>query len=84
MSGAVSGVQARILQEAPLAVYTHCSNHALNIAIGHSCRLPDVRNMIDKLKETTMFLATVQTTMPCWKTSQKQVFHLTVLNDRHF
>ena len=81
MSGAVSGVQARILREAPLVVYTHCSNHALNLVITHSCRLPDVRNMIDKLKETCMFF----NNSPKRSLVEKRHTNksLTVLNGRH-
>ena len=33
MSGHVKGVQARILEVEPRAVYTHCSNHVLNLAL---------------------------------------------------
>ena len=45
-------VQGRIRREAPLATYVHCIGHALNLVIAHSCSLPTVRNMIDKLKLT--------------------------------
>ena len=31
------GVQARIRQEAPLAVYVHCNGHCLNLVISKSC-----------------------------------------------
>lgn len=55
MSSDAVGVQARLRQEAPLAVYTHCSGHCLNLVISHSCSLPLIRNMIDKLKETCLF-----------------------------
>ena len=35
------GLQARIKEISPLATYSHCSNHQLNLVISHSCVLPD-------------------------------------------
>ena len=49
------GVQARIREEAPLAAYIHCSRHCLNLVISPSCSLPEVRNVLDKLKNCCMF-----------------------------
>ena len=49
------GVQARIRRKSPLAVYTHCSSHKLNLVIAHACGLTCVRNMLDRLKETCLF-----------------------------
>jgi len=51
----VGVMQGRIRREAPLAIYVHCSGHALNLVITHSCSLPTVRNMLDKLKMTCVF-----------------------------
>lgn len=55
MSSSRCGVQGRIRKEAPLAFYTHCFSHSLNLVIVHSCALVDVRNVLDKLKETSLF-----------------------------
>ncbi|XP_041372811.1 52 kDa repressor of the inhibitor of the protein kinase-like [Gigantopelta aegis] len=55
MSSNTVGVQARIRKEAPLAVYTHCSSHCLNLVLAHASALTPVRNMLDKLKETSLF-----------------------------
>ena len=55
MSGAKKGVQARIKQDAPLAVYTHCCGHLINLVLASSTVDPNVRNMIDKLKESCLF-----------------------------
>ncbi len=55
MSSSRVGVQARIKEESPLAVYSHCSGHCLNLVLSHSCSLPIMRNMIDKLKEACLF-----------------------------
>ena len=50
------GVQARIREKSPLATYTHCSGHCLNLVISHSCALPVVRNVLDRVKATCLFL----------------------------
>jgi len=50
-------VQARIRREAPKALYTHCSSHALNLVIAHSCSLPFVRNVLGNVKETFLFFS---------------------------
>lgn len=46
MSGKRRGVQARIQQQIPNAVYTHCRAHCLNLAIVHACSETFVKNMI--------------------------------------
>lgn len=38
MSGRLSGVQARIREVAPLAIYVHCYAHRLNLVIVDSCK----------------------------------------------
>jgi len=55
MSSERVGVQGRIKREAPLATYTHCSGHALNLVIAHSSSMPGVRNVIDRIKHICMF-----------------------------
>ena len=55
MSSNRVGVQARIRQSAPLATYFHCGGHCLNLVIVHSCSLPNVRNVIDKMKAVCIF-----------------------------
>ena len=55
MSSERAGVQARLRREAPKALYTHCSSHALNLVIAHSCSLPFVRNVLGNVKETFLF-----------------------------
>ena len=39
MSGHKSGVQARILEKQPKALYTHCGSHSLNFVIVKSCSI---------------------------------------------
>lgn len=55
MSSNRVGVQARIREHSPLATYIHCSGHCLNLVISHSCTLPEVRNVLDKLKHCCRF-----------------------------
>ena len=55
MSSVRRGTQALLLEECPLAVYTHCRAHCLNLAIVHSCDQPLIRNMLGTLKETCNF-----------------------------
>ena len=55
MSNNRVGVQAQIREKAPLATYIHCSGHCINLVISHSCALPEVRNVLDKLKNCCMF-----------------------------
>ena len=55
MSSERIGLQAQIKKDAPLAVYTHCASHRLNLVVVHPCALPSVRNIIDKLKAVSVF-----------------------------
>ncbi len=55
MSSERVGVQARIREKSPLASYTHCSGHCLNLVISHSCALSVVRNVLDRVKATCLF-----------------------------
>ena len=47
MSSNTVGVQATIRKEAPLAVYTHCSSHCLNLVLEHASALTPVKNMLE-------------------------------------
>jgi len=64
MSSDNVGVQRRIRERSPKAVYVHCSGHCLNLVISHSCALPKIRNVItviDKLKRCCLsFLGSPQ------------------------
>ncbi len=52
MSSQNRGVQARIREVAPLAVYT---SHVLNLSIAASCKIPEVRNMVDVINSLFLF-----------------------------
>ena len=45
MSGCFKGVAARILAIQPLAYYTHCSAHCLNLVVVSSCEIESVQKM---------------------------------------
>ena len=55
MSGQFRGVQAVVREEFPKALYVHCSAHALNLALWHSCSVQSVRNYIGTVKATKTF-----------------------------
>ena len=45
-----------VQRDAPLAIYTHCAGHRLNLVISHSCSVAEIRYMIDKVKSCYFFL----------------------------
>ncbi|XP_021375337.1 52 kDa repressor of the inhibitor of the protein kinase-like [Mizuhopecten yessoensis] len=55
MSSAKMGVQARIRQLSPRALYVHCNSHVLNLSIASACKQPAIRNMIDILNAVFLF-----------------------------
>lgn len=63
MSSSHIGLQALIKEKAPLAIYTHCSGHCLNLIISHSCSLPTIRNVLDKMKAIYLFIFPKQSQM---------------------
>ncbi|XP_043195671.1 52 kDa repressor of the inhibitor of the protein kinase-like [Amphibalanus amphitrite] len=55
MSGRISGAQSRIRTLQPLAVYTHCASHRLNLALGRALTVPGVRNMLGVVSVASNF-----------------------------
>ena len=55
MSSDKACVAARIRDVAPMAVYTHCNSQILNPSIAVSCKLPEIRNMIDTMNSLFLF-----------------------------
>ena len=49
------GVQARIRTISPLALYTHCRSHVLNLSIASACTIPIIRNMIGVIEVFLLF-----------------------------
>ena len=41
----------------PLAIYTHCYSHCLNLSIAASCQVQEVRNLISLINESYLFLS---------------------------
>ena len=57
MSSEAVGVQARIKVLCEKAVYTHCCGHNLSLVVVSACKLPVIRNVLDKVQEVTqMFI----------------------------
>ena len=57
MSGAKSGVAKQILMEEPLAYYTHCYGHALNLAANDTIRnIPVLKNALDTTHELSKLI----------------------------
>ena len=52
MSSNRAGVQAKIKEFAPLALYTHCYSHCLNLSLASACKLQEVSNLIGVINET--------------------------------
>ena len=55
MSSEARVVQGRIRRIAPMALYTHCNSHVLNLSVAAAFRLTSVRNMIGTLNDTFLF-----------------------------
>ena len=56
MASGKAAVQAEIKKVSPLAIYTHCFSHCLNLSIAASCKLQEVRNLIGLINESYLFL----------------------------
>ena len=55
MSGAKSGVSARIKSLYPLALYFHCASHRLNLAVASLTNVRGVRNMMDSIRKCSKY-----------------------------
>ena len=55
MSSKKVGVQARIKEDAPNAVFVHCNGHCLNLVISRSCAIPMIRNNIGRVTSVSWF-----------------------------
>ena len=54
MAGCVSGVAARIQSQFPLALYTHCFSHKLNLVIVDACKVQSVRNVMGIINKVAL------------------------------
>ena len=57
MSGAYRGVQARVRVLYPLAIYTHCCSHVLNLAVSGASQLPSIRNAMGTVASVCVFIS---------------------------
>ena len=48
-------VQAIIRKSYPLALYTYCANHCLNLALNKACTVPIIRNSLSVITELVNF-----------------------------
>ena len=55
MAGHVSGVQKRIRERYPRAIFVHCAAHCLNFVINDQSRVSIVRSTCDIIRETIRF-----------------------------
>ena len=56
MSSSTVGVQARIREVSPMALYTHCQSHKLNLCIVKACSVPQIRTANGVISEIAKFL----------------------------
>jgi hypothetical protein len=55
MSGSFNGVQAKICEKFPKALYVHCSAHCLNLAISFSCGVQSISNCMGTIDRVFKF-----------------------------
>nr|CAH7741000.1 unnamed protein product [Callosobruchus chinensis] len=55
MAGHESGVQKRIRDAYPKALYFHCASHRLNLTVNDLNEVPEIRNTIGTIKEVIKF-----------------------------
>ena len=66
MSGARSGCQAIVQQQAPKAMYFHCSAHRVNLAVVSACKIPAFKNAEAYLGEIARFFgSSAKRSTPC-------------------
>lgn len=57
MKGHLNGVQTRISEIYPKALYTHCASHSLNLALSDSCSIQPITNCFGTVKEVLAFFS---------------------------
>ena len=55
MAGHLSGVQKRIRDKYPRAIFVHCASHCLNLVINDQSKVPIIRNTCAVIRETIHF-----------------------------
>ena len=64
MSSEASGV---IRKEQPLAEYTHCRNHILNLAISCTCKNQSIKKILDNLTSFCIFFENLPKRQKCFE-----------------
>ena len=72
MSSEKAGVQAKIREINPLALYTHCYALCHNLSIAASCKVQEVRNLISFINEMHLFLYNSHKRQRMFETSVKE------------
>jgi len=55
MSSGKAEVQAKIKEISPLALFTHCYSHCLNLSIAATCKVTEVKNLIGLIRDISVF-----------------------------
>lgn len=55
MSGAFNGCAAKFQETYPQAIYVHCANHSLNLALSHSCTVSGIKNSLATINKLITF-----------------------------
>ena len=82
MSGKYRGVQSRVKELYPLAVYTHCCNHVLNLVISTSSLLPVIRNTMATISDICVFLSRSAQRVSIFQDKLKEKLQAQLLRDR--
>ena len=76
MSGKYRGVRARVKELYPLAMYTHCCNHVLNLVISTSSQLPAIRNAMATISDICVFLSRSAQRLSIFQDNAERSFRL--------
>lgn len=57
MSRRLNGVQALFLKQQPLALYTHCFNHSLNLCLSKGYEVSAIRNINGIISKISTFFS---------------------------
>ena len=57
MAGQHSGVSSRIKAINPKAIFFHCSSHILSLVVGKACKIQQVENIFQQVREITHFFS---------------------------
>ncbi len=79
MSGRLGGVQKLIADQSPRAIYVHCSNHFLDLALKNSCDESSIKSFFGTIKSIIKFI----NKSPKRKTMFKAAVEVIVADENH-